>query len=616
MDPSTSAHIVMITRQIGKILRGKATPFQLISASILAGMIGFIPDLTTAPGLFLFWLFLLVILNANLLIAAVVGSLAKLLSLLLMPVSFSVGQLLLDGPTESLFKTLVNAPVIAFFGLDYYAVTGGQVIALILGVIIGFILIRLVTVFRQKMAEREKDPDKVHHWTKHRWFKIALFFFVGGNKGEKTYDELLAKRVGNPIRLLGLVLVVVTICFLSITALFFQGPLVTSAIRSGLEEANGATVDLGSADLNLKKGRLVLTDLALADPNALETDLFRTALIEADISTANLLRKRMVLDQLTIHNASNGESRKIPGQLTRPLPKDQKSDSENGEESIDDILENAKVWKERLSQLRHWLETLSQSDEEDKSDGSSGPSYQEQLEERIRLLGYAKVRAKHLITKTPTALIKSLTAAGITSTRLEGETFTLDGKNISTHPRLNSEAPEISILSDSGILAASLRFGFSPQQSDNHIQLTYKNQSLDALAQQLKKDGKSLPFKGGTVDIFIDGTLSSTDSNLPVTLTLHNTTFSLGGRDTKIAELAIPVTIHGPIDNPSIKVDSSQFKNLFLSAGKAELSNRLSDELQKQLGGESKEGQDGKDAVSNLLGGFLKKKAPEEPKKE
>jgi uncharacterized protein (TIGR03546 family) len=590
-----------------------------MSASILAAMIGFIPEFTTAPGLFLFWLFLLVILNANLLIAAVVGSLAKLFSLILMPISFSIGQLLLDGPTEGLFKTLVNAPIIAFFGLDYYAVTGGQFIALIFGIAIGFIFVRLLSTFRRKMAEKEKDSNKVHHWTKHRWLKIAVFLFVGGNKGKKTYEELLAKRVGNPVRLFGLALVVVSVCFLGITAMFFQGPIVTSALRSGLQEANGATVDLGSADLDLSAGRLILSNLALADPNALQTDLFRASEVEADISTVNILRKRMVLDQVTIRNGSNGKSRKIPGQLTRPLPKDRKTDSASGEDSIDDLLENAKVWKERLSQLRHWLETLSQSDKEVESEDSSGPSYQDQLEERIRLLGYAKVRAKHLIANTPTALIKRLTAAGVTTTHLEGEILTIEGRNLSTHPNLNSEAPEISIHSDSWILAASLRFGFSPQQPDNHIKMVYKNLSVDSLAQQLKKKEGSFPVNGGTVDISIDGRISSTDSNLPLTLTLHNTALSLGGRATKIRALSIPVTIHGPIDNPSIKIDSSQLKNVFLSAGKSELTNRLAKELGEKLGEKSENNEQSKnqaDAVVDLLGGFLKKKKPESSQNE
>ncbi len=608
----------MITRQIGKILRGKATPFQLMSASILASMIGFIPEFTTAPGLFLFWLFLLVILNANLLIAALIGSLSKLLSLLLMPVSFSIGQFLLDGPTEGLFKVLVNAPIIAFFGLDYYAVTGGQFIALIIGITLGITLVSLLNGFRQKMAERERNPEKEHPWTKNRWFKIALFVFVGGNKGKKTYEELLAKRVGNPIRMIGLIFVIVTVCFLGISALFFQGPIVTTAIQAGLEKVNGATVDLGSADLDLKAGRLSLSDLALADPNALETDLFRASEIEADISTVNILRKRMVLDQVTIRNGSNGKLRSIPGTLTRPRPKAQKPDSTPGTESIDDILADAKVWKERLSQLRHWLESLSQSEKGTESEDTSGPSYQDQLEERIRLLGYAKVQAKHLIVDTPTALISRLTAAGVTTTHLEGEILTIEGQNLSTHPNLNSEAPEISIHSDSGLLAAGLRFGFSPQQPDNHIKLVYKGQSVDDLAQQLKKGEGSLPIKGGTVDISIDGSISSTNSNLPLTLALHDTSFTSGSSRTKIKELIIPVTIHGSIDNPAIKIDSDQFKNVLLSAGKAELTNRLTEELGKKLGREkdNEKGEGLEETAKNILGGFLKKTEPEDSKQE
>jgi hypothetical protein len=41
----------MITRTVGRILRGKATPFQLFTACVLGAMLGFIPGFAQAPGL-------------------------------------------------------------------------------------------------------------------------------------------------------------------------------------------------------------------------------------------------------------------------------------------------------------------------------------------------------------------------------------------------------------------------------------------------------------------------------------------------------------------------------------------------------------------------------------
>src|SRR5688572_11570088 len=110
------------TRKIGKILRGKATPLQVILASLLGGMLGFVPgfflpgDLgggfLQAPGLLLTLLFLALILNANLGVFGLVTLVAKLLSLALLPASFEVGRALLDGPTRGLFQAIVNAPVL------------------------------------------------------------------------------------------------------------------------------------------------------------------------------------------------------------------------------------------------------------------------------------------------------------------------------------------------------------------------------------------------------------------------------------------------------------------------------------------------------------------------
>ena len=69
----------MITRKIGKLLRGKATPFQLFAACILGSMIAFVPGFGQAPGLLLTLILCLIILNANLGVAALVGIGAKIL---------------------------------------------------------------------------------------------------------------------------------------------------------------------------------------------------------------------------------------------------------------------------------------------------------------------------------------------------------------------------------------------------------------------------------------------------------------------------------------------------------------------------------------------------------
>ena len=151
---------MFLTRQIGKVLRGNSTPVQMMMACILGSLLGFVPGLQQAPGLLLALIFVLIILNANLALGAITGILAKLVSTPLIPVSYNVGKFLLDGPTQGLFKTFVNAPVLAFFGFEYYTVTGGQLVGLIFGIIVGVIVIKGMKAFRIKMADLEKNSEK------------------------------------------------------------------------------------------------------------------------------------------------------------------------------------------------------------------------------------------------------------------------------------------------------------------------------------------------------------------------------------------------------------------------------------------------------------------------
>ena len=130
---------MIITRTFGKLFRGTATPFQIWAACILGAMLGFMPGFAQAAGSIVVLLLVLVILNANLGIAGLVGVGAKLISLLMTPLSFSVGRFVLDGPTEGLARTLINAPVFALFGFDYYVTTGGLVLGLVVGAVAGWV---------------------------------------------------------------------------------------------------------------------------------------------------------------------------------------------------------------------------------------------------------------------------------------------------------------------------------------------------------------------------------------------------------------------------------------------------------------------------------------------
>ncbi len=242
------------------------------------------------PGLIVCWVLCLIILNANLFLAGIVALLGKLCLWITMPIAFSIGRFLLEGPTEGLFKTLVNAPITAYFGLEYYVVPGGQLIALVIGGAIGISMTKLLGSYRRKMMSMEQNSEKMNQWSSKGWVKALKYIFLGSGKGKKSYEELLSKKWGNPIRIPGAIaaILIVALGYFGLKSL--SDPFITAAIKGGLETANGATVDLKNAHLDIDEGRIEIDGLALADPENLDTNLFASDRIVADISSADILK--------------------------------------------------------------------------------------------------------------------------------------------------------------------------------------------------------------------------------------------------------------------------------------------------------------------------------------
>ena len=295
----------MLTRKLGGLLRGKATPFQLTAACILGALLGFAPGPTQAPALYMVLIAALLVINANLGLALLTAGLAHLLSYLVVPVSFEIGRFLLDGPTSGLASAIVNAPILAWCGFEYYAVAGGQVVGLVVGLLAGLFITRSIGAFRRKMVAAQDNPTRLREISAKPWARFLIWLFVGGT-GKQTWEQKLAKRIGNPVRIWGAALMVM----LLIGAFFAQqalaGPFARRGLKFGLESANGATVDVGGVELDLGEGKLAVSALALADPNALDQDLFRAAFLEADVDQADFLRKRVHVGRLVVSEARAG----------------------------------------------------------------------------------------------------------------------------------------------------------------------------------------------------------------------------------------------------------------------------------------------------------------------
>jgi uncharacterized protein (TIGR03546 family) len=585
----------MLTRKLGKLIRGKVTPAQIAMACILGAMLGFVPSLRTSPGLVLTLTLLLIVLNANLLVAGFVGGLAKLLSLLIMPIQFEAGRLILDGPLSGLMRSIINAPVLAWFGFEHYATTGGVLLGFIAGLLAAAALVTAITNLRRRLAKLEAGSERYQKITGRKWAKGLIWIFFGGQK--KSYEELAAKRIGLPIRPMGVIAAILVIGLVWVGAMFFSEPLVTAALTSGLQRANGATVDVGSASVDFSESRLLVTSLAMADPEALDTDLFRASRLEGKLSNADLLRKRLAIDLLVAADASTGAQRKTPGVLVGPRKKPPPPKRPGEGKTIEEYLAEAEKWKDRLQQARRWLDEISRKKEEDAPTDPSAPppdkreTLRERLEREIAEKGYPRVTAAHLVEGAPTLLVRETRVEGMTAAQAPGEIFDITALNVSTQPWLVEDAPHLTVRSRSGayeadIALASVSAPGGAGGETSTLTLARRGIPGDTVSQALAAAGGEAGqvLSGGTVDAIIQGAFRPEWIDLPLNVTIHDSTITIpGAGSAPVEQLHLPIGVIGPLDAPHITIDPDAWSKALTDAGATALANKVRGEVQEEV---------------------------------
>jgi len=582
----------MLLRKIGKTFLGKVTPFHLVLSCLFGAWLSFAVPFDQAPAYWVVLGVLACVLPVNLFLAGLVGLVAYPLHLLLLPVSFHAGRLLLDGPTRPLFEACINTPLLALMGFEYYAHTGGILVGGLLGGLLGWILVRFVRGLRRAYLSADAKSEKFRTWSSKWYVGLGVWLLLGTKPKAATYEQIEARRVGMPIRIPGVVLAVLLVAALGIASYALSGPILTRALRSGLEQANGATVDLENAEVALEAGRVRIDALAMADPEALDTDLLRGFRLEADLGVGDLLTRRYRVDRLVISQASSGDRRATPGRLTGTAPQPQEAPGDG--KTIDDYLKDAEQWRDRLAQVRRWLEEVSgPPDAEKQPEGLNA-----EIERWADELGYLHVAARHLIAGAPRFTIGELRIEGLEAMQLGGVAFDIVGENLSTNPRLLDATPHLSLRARDGSVALDLTLaGAAKGGGANAIDLTWKGLSGDAIGRQLKVAGTA-PIRGGTIDLAAKGTWGAGGPgtiDLPFQVTLHDTTLALPGVDKpqKIDHLELPLRVTGALDDPRILFREEDLAAALVAAGRAELADKVGkkideyvpEDVKKQAGG-------------------------------
>jgi hypothetical protein len=350
-------------------------------------------------------------------------------------------------------------------------------------------------------------------------------------------------------------------------------------------------VDLGNVELDLEQGRFALAALALADPNALGQNLFQAEALEADVDQADVLRKRFHVSKLVVHEAKSGAARATPGERFTPAaePEPPSEGPNLGDYTIEDVIENYQLWKERLAQVRRWIEDLSPQRPDAKAPAEKElETLSERLAREVREKGWFGVKQGDLVDEAPTFLLSQLSVQGLAMAALPEQVFDLEGRELSTQPWLVDGSPRVELASRDGRIRIVLDLApVSRAGGNGAIEMTWKGLSVDAVMAQLKLGGKA-PLSGGTLDLRIDGAWDQGRIgvvDLPLKATFHDTVIAFEGlKPTPLDELELEIGLKGSIDSPRIRFEPSSLTEALKKAGKAELARQVEKRLKDELG--------------------------------
>lgn len=639
--------MIPIVREIGGFLRGNATPFQLFTASFLGGMISFMPGFQQAPGLVVTLTLLMLVLNTNLMFAGLVMGVGRLLALAVQPVTFNVGEFFIDGPTTDFLTQLINGPITAWFGFENYIATGGLAVGAGFGAVIGIVTNLVLGTFRSRMAKLETASQAYKLAMDNKFIQAIGWLFFGGHKGDEDWAAMSKRKVGKPVRYVGIAAVVAVVGLIVASPHLINDSWLAKIVSGQLSRANGATVDIETIETDLAGGQLAVNTLALTDPNNLDQNLFQSIRLEAKLSNQDLYARKYALDRLEVSGAKVGEERDKPGRKIGPDTKpsddpavdtdgDGKIDSGKGDTgagpaqgegkgsssgsgdgedrsfSIESAMEKADEWKANLAEIKKWLGKITGNPEPGSSGTEEIPG--ETLEERLRRLaaelGYANVFASHRITDKPRFTIHELVVNDVTVSQLKGEVLNVLGTDLSTEPYLIDGASTINVSSESGKLGLELTI----DRDSGPVSFHYKDLPVDEVKGWLK-DSSKFPFQGGSFNIQGTGTLSGGEIYIPVQVTPINSQINLPGIGLqKLPETPFTVVFSGELDNPKIRPDLSSMtgglKQGLIDAGKNKAKEKIGDKLNSILGGD-KEGENGEGSsidAKGMLDGFLNRK--------
>ena len=433
---------IKLMRKLVKALRGGATFRQMFLAILLGFAAGMIPGVNLT---LIACIVLLLILNTNGGLAVMGYVVGKALCLLLAPVTFEIGYLLIHSAgLMALIQTLADTPVLALLDLHVYCLLGALPLIVVLGGGMGWALGAIILKARAGLAAAGQK-EKARKVADNLAVRILLRIAFGRQKG--TMAEMAEKS--SPIFRKGrLIAGLVVVAAILLGQYLFLDVLARKGLEAAIAEAGGAEVNVRRADLSLLTGHLLIEGLQVTDAARPSHNLVQADRIVTDVSVEDLLARRLVVDAVACEKIRTDAQRDRPGEVYRERPptdedKERWNIDIGGLGKITEYYEQAKKLHERIQKLKDYLQ-----DEEPKT--AEGPPDKERLKEEARLRGYLRLSAKDYLAKRPTWVIRHAKVGGVeVAEGLPG--ITVEGRELSSHPSLHPEKMELKAYPDEDI---------------------------------------------------------------------------------------------------------------------------------------------------------------------
>ena len=575
-------------RKFIKMVRGGAAPWQIVVSCLLGVMLGMIPGFNA---LVLVGLVIFALLNLSLglmLIGVVIG---KALCLALAPVTFEIGYVIIHSiGMEGVFAAAYQTPLVALMGLDVYCLVGGLPVAIIVGGILGWLIARTIKLVRIGSIAAGAKSAKVQKISSNFIVRILLRILFG--KQKKSMAEMLAAR--HPvIRKAGVVLLAIIVGLVVVLEVVFLDRIAQSALVGGLEASVGAEVNVKTVDLSLTGGRFDLDGLQITDPDKPTHNMVNINKLTTDISIADLLTRRIVIEELVIGEMINGAKRDKPGKVSREPQREEEKDTPF---TLSDYFEHKDQILEYLAKIKDYLENQDKK-RKDRTERTPEET-RERVDEMAANRGYLKVSAASLLTERPLITIRSIRIEKLPIPVENIGACTVDIKEMSSDLALNEKPMTLSVKSVKTKFDVFAMLDFVNAGALHTLNVNAPNLPVAAMG---ITDKCPLDISEALADLKFKGKFNRNKLAFPIELKLHGMKAAASGDrpilglDAKTADemfknvdnMMLAADIRGPVASPEVHVNVGKtvagLKDALIAAGKTALANKATEHLKKFL---------------------------------